>query len=141
MKNPFEKIRVSYLYTLCKVISESEIRQLDFIKTKYTENAIRFDETLFLLEALNIVKNESEELILTKSIYDVHQTIVQFKGRFLTILLSVEGYLQNYLFEFLSNFRLEQGKYIFNATPLDNVKFSEIRNLLLELEFVITRVT
>jgi len=57
MRKPLEKIKLVQLYTLCNTIAESNLRQISFIKAKYLENALWFDETLSLLEDLTIIKN------------------------------------------------------------------------------------
>lgn len=138
MKSLFNKIKFSQLYTLCNIIAESEIRQESYIKGKYLEKALWFEETLSLLENLHIVKKMYGELIPSKNFSNSQESLEFFRKRFLTILFSVNGEVSNQLKSFLVNFQIETDKIIFKPTVLDKIKFSDIRNLLLELEFIFT---
>jgi len=136
MKNPFEKIKLSQLYTLCNTIADSEVRQKSYIKGKYSENALWFDETLCLLEDLKIVRNNSDELFPSKSFPLSHDSIDDFKKKFLPVLFSANGDVFKQLRNFLLNFQSDTDKTFFKATEIQKIKFSDTRNLLLELEFI-----
>lgn len=138
MRSPFEKIKLSQLHMLCNKIAESRIRQVDYIKEKYSEDALWFDETLELLKDLKIVRGNSDELIPSKNFFSFCGSSEDYKRKFLPILFSADGNVSQKLREFLANFQIEKDKIIFNATPSEKIKFSDTRNLLLELEFIIS---
>lgn len=136
MRKQFNKIKLSQLYTLCNTLAEAEVRNVSNIKRKYLERGLSFDETLSFLEDLKIVKNNSNELIPSKSFSLTHDSLDEFRKKFLLTLLSANGYISDVLQDFLLNFQTENDKIYFKATELQKIKFSDTRNLLLELEFI-----
>ena len=136
MKKPFDKIKLSHLYTLCNTLADTQVRQVSNIRRTYLENALAFDETLSLLEDLKIVRNNSNELFLTKSFSLSQYSIDDFKKKFLPVLFSANGEVFKQLRNFLLNFQSDTDKTFFKATEIQKIKFSDTRNLLLELEFI-----
>lgn len=138
MKKPFDKIKLSQLHTLCNTLADTDVRNVSNIKRKYLENALAFDETLSLLEDLKIVKNNSDEIVPSKTFSLTHDSSDEFKKKFLPVLFSANGDISEELRNFLLNFQTENDKTFFKATELQKIKFSDTRNLLLELEFIST---
>lgn len=138
MKKPFEKIKLSQLHILCNTLSDAEVRNVSNIKRKYLERALSFDETLSLLEDLKIVRNNSDELIPLKTFSLTHRSPDEFKKKFLPVLFAATGDVSDTLRNFLLNFQTENDKTFFKANELQKIKFSGIRNLLIELEFIST---
>ena len=136
MRKPFEKIKLSQLHILCNTLSDAEVRNVSNIKRKYLERALSFDETLSLLEDLKIVRNNSGELIPSKIFSLTHDSLDEFKKKLLPVLFSANGDVSDELRIFLLNFQTENDKTFFKATELQKIKFSDTRNLLLELEFI-----
>jgi hypothetical protein len=136
MKKPFDKIKLSQLHTLCNTLADTQVRHVSNIKRQYLENALSFDETLSLLEDLEIVKNSSDELFPSKAFPVTHDSIDDFKKKFLPVLFSANGAVSEQLRIFLLNFQTERDKIFFKATENQKIKFSDTRNLLLELEFI-----
>lgn len=136
MKKPFEKIKLQQLHTLCNTLADAEVRDVSNIKRKYLERALSFDETLSLLEDLKIVRKNSDELIPSKTFSHTHDSIDEFKMKFLPALFSANGDVSNELRKFLLNFQTENDKTFFKTSELQKIKFSDTRNLLLELEFI-----
>jgi hypothetical protein len=124
------------LYNLCNILAETKIHQLSYIKDKYLENGLWFDETLSFLEDLQITKIVSKELIPSKSFFKSFSTLSNFKEQLLLVLISSRGTIYDYTKAFLINFRKEKGEIFFNPTQTEKIKYSDIRNLLQELEFV-----
>lgn len=138
MKKPFYKIKLSQLHTLCNTLADTDVRHLSNIKRKYLEYALAFDETLSLLENLEVVRNDSGELVPSKTFSRTHDSLDEFKNKFLPVLFSANRDVSEELRDFLLNFQTENDKTFFKATELQKIKFSDTRNLLLELEFIST---
>ena len=136
MKNQFYKIKLSHLHIFCNTLADTEVRHISNIRRIYQENALSFDETLSFLEELNIVKNKSDELLPAKSLFHTHNSMEGFKNKLLPILFSASGEVSEQLRSFLLNFQIEAEKIFFKATETEKIKFSDTRNLLLELEFI-----
>lgn len=136
MRRPFDKIKLSQLYILCNTLADAEVRNVSIIKRKYLEKGLSFDETLSLLEDLKLVRINSGELIPSNSLLNTHNSLVDFKKLFLSVLFSANGLVSEELRNFLLNFQTKNDKIVFYATEIQKIKFSDIRNLLLELEFI-----
>lgn len=136
MRKPFDKIRLSQLHTLCNTLADTKVRHVSNIKRKYLESALAFDETLSLLEDLKIVKNNFAELIPSKLFSLPINSLNDFKKKFLPVLFSANSDVSEELRTFLLNFQNENERTIFKATDLEKIKYSDTRNLLLELEFI-----
>ena len=128
MRKPFNKIKLSQLYTLCNTLADAEVRNVSNIKRKYLERGLSFDETLSLLEDLKIVKNNSNELIPSKSFSLTHDSLDEFRKKFLLTLFSANGYISDVLQDFLLNFQTGNDKIFFKATELQKIKFSRVKN-------------
>ena len=137
MRKPFEKIKLSQLHTLCNTLADAEVRDVSNIKRKYLESALSFDDTLSLLKNLKIVRTSGDELILSKTFSLPLDSIEEFKKIFIPVLFHSSGYISDKLRNFLSNFQAENSKIFFKATDLQKIKYSDTRNLLLELELII----
>lgn len=136
MKKLFEKIKLSQLYTLCNTVAHSEVRRKSYIKGKYLENALWFDETLALLEDLKIVKNNSDNLSLAKQFSFDNDSLEDFKKRLLPVLFSANRQISEQLRTFLLNFGIESGEIFFKAKETEKITFSDTRSILLELDFI-----
>lgn len=137
MKTPFNKIRIAQLYNLCTILSETKIHHLSYIKDKYLENGLWFDETLSFLKDLKIITISLTELIPSKIFFRSFSTISNFKKQLLTTLINSKGILHDHIYAFLVNFRKENGEILYYPTQADINKFSDIRNLLQELDFIV----
>jgi hypothetical protein len=136
MNSPFDNIKLSQLYILCNALAVTQVRHVSNIKRKYLESALSFEETLSLLEELKIVKNNSDELSSTKTFSTPCPSIDEFKKRILPVLFAANGDISEHLRTFLLNFETDTQKTYFNASDLQKIKFSDTRNLLLELDFI-----
>lgn len=136
MRRPFDKIKLSQLYILYNTLADAEVRNVSIIKRKYLEKGLSFDETLTLLEDLKLVRINSGELIPSNSLLNTHNSLDDFKKLFLSVLFSANGLISEELRNFLLNFQKKNDKIVFYATELQKIKYSDIRNLLLELEFI-----
>jgi hypothetical protein len=135
MQKQFENIKLAQLYCLCKIIAESGLRNEDYIRSKYLDSALCFDETLTFLEQIKIIHNNTEGLIFDEN-FDFANSIEDFKIKLLEKLFYAKGAVSNQLADFLLNFKIESEGIIFNASPIDKIKYSDTRNILLELEYI-----
>lgn len=135
MKNTFENIKLSQLHTLYRIITESNFRKIDYIKRKYSESGLAFHETLTFLELLGIVENNSGVLESLNEYLREDVLLEEFKSRFLETLFTNKRVANN-LQEFLSNFKIENNTIVFHATYAEKIKYSDIKNLLIELNFI-----
>jgi hypothetical protein len=135
MKSIFDNIKLVQLSTLVDIINDSQIRHISYVERKYLENALFFDETLFLLKSLNIIKGNSERLSCSK-VFSNKTSAEDFSKKILRSLFSCKGQIAEQLHGFLVNFQSQNDVISFNASQIEKIKFSSVRNLLLELQFI-----
>ncbi len=136
MKNPFDKIRLTQLHVLCNTLVQSQVRHVSNIKRKYLESALNFEETVALLQNLKLVRINSDELFLSGALAPACDSVDDFKRAFLPILFSANRQVAGLLRDFLLNFQVEENRIFFRAGEWQKLKYSDTRNLLLELEFI-----
>ncbi len=136
MKSPLNRIKIIHLYNLCYILADTKIHQVSYLRDKYLENNLWFDEALSFLEDLKITTVVSDELLLSRSSFSSVTTLPIFKEQLLHILSSSKGSISQHIRYFLVNFRKEKDEIFFIPNQTEKLKFSDIRNLLQELEFL-----
>jgi len=136
MKSQFDQTTFSQIYCLCKIIAESKVKQKSYIYHRYSDYAVSFDETLNFLKDTKIVRDVSDELLLREKIPDLIQSPSMFKEFLLVHIFSIRSEVTNQLMDFLSLFNQISNQFIFRPTTIDKIRFSSIRNLLIELDFM-----
>ncbi len=136
MSISFNKIRIQYLHTLCCTITESQVRNLGDIKRRYLDKALLFNESLQFLQSLSLVSESSAELAISSELEARLESFDEFKRFLVKELFTNQTEAIEPIKAFLSNFSTVDGNVIFLPTEIEKIRYSEVRNLLLELEFI-----
>lgn len=140
--NQFEKISFKQISILLEILVSTNLSNIEFIKAKYSENALNFGETVEFLKNIFLI-NEKQGRLNIKDLYKsgLKETLLEKEGILKNIIVEnfifQKNNLSKKLFEFLFSFSLENQIYVFVPKTSSRLKFSGIRNLLLELDFVI----
>lgn len=137
MRNPFSKIKLSQLHILYNTIAVANVRNVTIIKRKYLERGLSFDETFSLFKDLKILRVNGDQIMLSKTFSPSLDSIVDFKKKFISVLFSATGYISAEIRNFLLEFQTKDREIFFKATEFEKIKYSDIRNLLLELDFIL----
>lgn len=137
MINPFEQIRLANLHLLWKIIDQSKIKEKTYIQDKYLEYGLAFNETLSFLIATNVVKQNMDQLKPSKHFRVESDSFDEFRRSFLPFLFTENTNVSNELARFLLNFHKHDSEISFRPTPREKIAFSDTRNLLFELEFIV----
>jgi len=137
----FEKIYFKQISILLETLSSTSLSSIQFIKTKYSEHALNFEETFDFLKKIGLVYERQDRIIikrqyqsaLNKSAFEKEDLL---KNMIIKNLVFQQNPLLKYLLNFLSLFKKENQNYEFSPTTSQRLKFSGIRNLLLDLEFI-----
>jgi len=139
----FEKISLKQVSTLTVILSEAHLLKKEFLKLKYCNDAINFDETMVFLEVLRLVELKNNEIFISKKFQDFLSIYINsgFKNQILknfiiNKLIFKKNSFFEYVTDFLNNFILEDEKYRFKAKTYQKIKYSGIRNFLIELGFI-----
>jgi hypothetical protein len=137
----FEQIYFKQISILLENLSSSTLSSRQFIKNKYSEYALNFEVTLDFLKKIGLVYERQDRIIikrqyqslLNKSAFEKEDLL---RNLIIENLVFQQNPLLKYLLDFLSLFKKENNSYEFSPTTSQRLKFSGIRNLLLDLEFI-----
>ena len=121
------------LFDLLKKVNQKEIQ---YLKQLYLQNAENFEDCIDFVSSLNLIYLNLEHFEPTPQLdrFLLKQpNEIQIKEFLVNKLLSKRNI---YIWEYLENFSASNEKYIFEPQISENLKFSNLRNLLIELEFI-----
>jgi hypothetical protein len=142
--NPFNfnNISLDQLVVFSDIVSTSKLLTIENIKRKYLSHAKNFDETIHFLIGVGFISIRAErfslnskykELLKGNNILKSNRTI---KDYFLTSLVGRKNQYLNYTNNYLSLFKEMNKQFEFKPTLQQRLKFSGLRNLLMELDFI-----
>lgn len=138
-----KRISIKQLVVISKIFCEIKLFRAGMIRDKFKKNATGYDNLINVLRGLELV-NEKDDYIMPsgsfKGFLDEYSesdySIDVLRQFFVNVLLLGNSVYAKYVDEFLSNFILESGEYVFRATTFQKVKYGGVRNLLLELGLI-----
>ncbi len=114
----------------------------EYIEKRYLKNSGNFRETLNFMEILDLIIHVNDKLSLQskfRAVLGKSTKIMAGKNLNLFILnnlLKQNEVLSEYINEYLSHFVYKKGKYEIKLNTTKRLKFSGLRNLLIQLEFI-----
>lgn len=139
----FEKISVEQIFVFSEIVNESSLSQKEFIEKTYLRNATHFDETVNFLQELGLIETKENQVVLKPRYKELlnelkeSQLPKQIAQKFIVnCLLNERSSFSEYLNEFLYRFRLANGQYEFRPSFSERLKYSGLRNFLIDLEFL-----
>jgi len=139
----FEKLSVNQILVFSEIVNESSLFQKEFVEKRYLRNSQNFGETVEFLQELNLIKI-SENNIILKPKYK--RFLEDFKGahkpREITKEFILNSFINHktpfseYLGKFFSHFHLKDKHYEFTPSVSERLKYSGLRNFLIDLEFL-----
>lgn len=124
---------VSVLFELLKKINNKETK---YLKQMYSQSAKQYDECinfLFSMELINITAGYIKPTPTLSKFLLESQGENQTKEFLINTLFRKRDV---YIEEYFSKFSISNDKYIFEPMTSENLRFSNLRNLLIELEFI-----
>lgn len=139
----FENISLKQILVFSEIINSSSLLKTEFIKKKYLRSATDFDEISSFLKELGLVKIRKTQIVLNpkykvflkklKNLQLKQQMVQQF---FISNLILKTNSFSGYLNEFFSHFHWKDGRYKFKPSTSQRLRYSGLRNFLMELEFL-----
>lgn len=140
MKTGFEAISLKQIRTISEILSKSTLDQKDFVRKKYLENAANFDETIEFLSKIKLIqldKNTIEPTAVYRKFLqcfkDSKKSGQDMSGFIVNRIFNTQNYYSPYIGQFLANFIYADGQYEFTPLTADRLKYSYLRNFLIEL--------
>jgi hypothetical protein len=140
----FDKVKLRQIYSFLEVLLNLESRELGYFESAYRKNAENFQETQLFLEGLNLIQILNRNVVCTSALLNFLESVSTSKNfeeetkRLITksIFEGNRDVSQQYL-RYINRFQMVNGEYVYRPTNQDNIKFSGVRNLLMELEVVL----
>lgn len=139
----FEKISFKQIHVLMEILCSSRLLDVEYVKSKYSESALNFKETVGFLKSIGLVNEKKSVLSAQKQL---HSLITKKKkgsdkekivGNFVikNLIFKNNCYTQ-YIEKFLSLFSSREYSFIASPSTTERLKYSGLRNLLLEMGFL-----
>jgi len=139
----FDKISVNQILVFSQVVSESSLLEKDFIEKQYLRGASNFDQTVEFLHGLNLIEISDNQIIFKpkyreflKSLGESQKPREEIKKFIINCFVISKTSFSKYLNEFLSKFHLTNQQYEFTPSVFERLRYSGLRNFLIDLEFI-----
>jgi len=135
-----DKISVNQILVFSEVVSGASLLQKEFVEKQYQRGASNFDQTLEFLRELNLVDIAGNQIILKpsyeqflKNLRESQKPRETTKKYVIHCIVNSKSSLTEYLNEFLERFHLINEQYEFTPNPTERLKYSGLRNFLIDL--------
>jgi|ETNmetMinimDraft_13_1059891.scaffolds.fasta_scaffold38045_2 hypothetical protein len=139
----FKNISLKRILVFSEIINSSSLLKTEFIKTRYLKSATDYDEIFSFLKELGLVKTRKTQIVLNpkykvflkmlKNLQWKQQMVQEF---FINNLILKTNSFSGYLNEFFSHFHCKDGRYKLKPSTSQRLRYSGLRNFLMELEFL-----
>lgn len=139
----FEKISVQQILVFSEIVNQSSLLQKEFIEKTYLRNATHFDETVKFLQELGLIETKEKKVVLKPKyeefligLKEVRRPKEKVKKFIIDYFVSRKTSFSEYLNEFFSQFHFKNKQYEFTPNASQRLKYSGLRNFLIDLEFM-----
>ncbi len=139
----FEKISVQHILVFSDIVNKSSLLQKEFIEKTYLRNATHFDETVKFLQELGLIETKENQIVLKPKyeeflidLKEVQRPKEKVKKFIIDCFISRKTSFPEYLNEFFSQFHFKNKQYEFTPSASQRLKYSGLRNFLIDLEFI-----
>lgn len=139
----FEKISVQHILVFSEIVNESSLLQKEFIEKTYLRNATHFDETVKFLQELGLIETKENKVALKPKyeefligLKEDPRPKEKVKKFIIDYFVSRKASFSEYLNEFFSQFHFKNKQYEFTPSAFQRLKYSGLRNFLIDLEFM-----
>jgi hypothetical protein len=139
----FNRISVKQILVFSETINELSVLQKELIEKRYLENAENFDKTLEFLKQLDLIDIKENRVIPEPDFKPLLVDLKKCQNQYLLIqqfiievFINRKNLFSKYTSEFISKFCLLNEKYQFKPNTLERLKYSDLRNFLIDLGFI-----
>lgn len=140
MKFNFDNINLRNLLKFSDILNDTFSYNLDIIKSKYNKMGLHFDDILYFFIDLNLCKIENNSLIPNLKFEEIYNNSSNYNLELNNLILS-KMFSNNCRFrdtiqKYISSFEFKDSNITFRPLATFNIKYSGLRNLLIELDFL-----
>jgi len=140
----FKEISLRKIIVFNEILLNTNFLRESYVRQKYNKIASNYNEILFIFKKLNLIRIKENEIRISKKYRSI---LSKYKDENSNRSILVKFLIKNLVFrnnyfseiinEFLDNFENEDEDYKFKVKTNQKIKYSGIRNLLKELDFII----
>ena len=133
----FNKIEKKYIRSLIDIRLSYSSADINFIRDRYNDDAIHFEQIFLFLVQSNIFKDDgSLRDHNSKKLRSAIQNDHLFDQFLINILLNKKSVYNDYVSKYLGNFELKNNELTYKPFSKERIKYSGIRNLFSEVGFL-----
>jgi hypothetical protein len=139
----FKHISVNQIIVFSEIIAESTLLDREFIERRYLDHCRNFSDTIEFLREIGLIGIGGSKIVakakykaFLKEFQNSDQPREMVCNCIVAWFLDERTYLYGYLGEYLSHFRLKNGKYEFRPKAAERLRYSDVRNFLMDLRFL-----
>jgi len=140
MNNEFDNLSLNSILTLVELLAVTRSEELVYIRRRFEENALGFNETAKFLATMNLVQYDKEIIKRTQEFQDLLNKISLTKSLvvqyIIELMLDSNNIISRTVREYLSNFTINDDSLIYKPLSKQRRKESGIRNLLIEFGII-----
>ena len=137
MKNDhFKNLSYQQIKILIEVLFETQIKELDYIKSQFERNSINFENTSSFLIEINLIKIQNNKFKILNDLFLNSKIEDDALKRIIVNQLFKTKKLSKLLRSYFENYELDNENYSYSPNTSQRVKESGIRNLFIELGVV-----
>ncbi len=134
----FEKISLTQIIAFSEVVKASSLKEKEFVEAGYKKIAANYDTTITFLTEIGLLVMRGDKIILHDSYISCLAKWQQSNGVLQNYIvrkfIGPKHSFSEYLIDFFALFRNVGDSYEFKPTISQRLKYSGLRNLLMELE-------
>ncbi len=140
MKNEFENLSLNSILSLVDLLAVTSLKDLVYIRRRFEDTALGFDETIRFLADLDLVEFDEEIIERTQGFQELLNKVAKVKSLviqyIIELMLDSKNAISKTIQEYLSRFNLKGDGLVYK--PVANVRRKEsgIRNLLIEFGII-----
>jgi len=140
LQTKYIDIRYFQIRAFLQIISKSSSYDKEFIKSLFLKESPNYQNTMDFLSEAGIITFDNDKMLLNSSISNQINKIMidddSLKNKLLEIIINNKKLFSQFIKEYLDNFTLIESLYTYKPSTEDKIKYSGIRNLLMELELI-----
>ncbi len=139
----FDKISVNQILVISEILSEYSLLQKEVIEKQYQRSALNFSQTVDFLREIGLIEIIENQIVLESKYKQILQNLKEsqqpretIKKIIVDCLVTSKTSFSEYLNGFLSQFQLIGEQFEFTPSVVERLKYSGLRNFLIDLEFL-----
>ncbi len=144
-KKMFSRMVVQQFVVMFELLENLSFRDKDYLASLYKRNAENFEQTFDVFAKLKLVTSVQGKVVISRkfsSILKEFRALQPHKKRewvseyLINVLFCRKSEAKNEFIQYARNFHLVNDSFVYSPTNLDNIRYADIRNFLMDLELL-----